>query len=514
MTTDQFEPPTPMDGATDRPADAPVAPSRRALFRAGAALAAAALVPTDQVQAQRIQRPRGLTGLPPAPPQSGSTIARLVHRATMGLTAAELDKAKSMGYQRYLDAQLMYDRIDDSAVEAVVAQRYPAIAQAGTALYSQDVNLLYGQLAQATLYRAAFSKRQLFERMVEFWTDHFNINYVEVGYLKLLDDREVIRKHALGNFGDLLRASAHSAAMLEYLDNTRSRVGRVNQNYAREIMELHTMGADGGYTQADVEEVTRCFTGWTMQGRGDFRFDPTGHDFGAKTVLGKTFAAMPTSAGSLGKQDGDRVIDMLLVHPSTATFLSRKMIHWLLRYDPPEALVQKVAATYTRTRGDIKSMVREILQPSHVAAASLKFKRPFHYVVSAMRATGPAVTAVTQFAGRQMTLTGQPLFGWATPDGYPDRVEYWAGNILPRWNFTSTMMNATTGEVVVDLTPFRPTAPADEILTAIDTRLYGGEMPAATRARLRAFLVAQPITTTRVRETLALALSAPAFQWY
>lgn len=515
MTTLLSETMPPLDGATDRADDAPSpSTSRRALFRAGAAMAAAALVPTQQAAAQRIQRPRGLNGLPPAPPQSGSTVARMVHRTSMGLTAAELDRAKTMGYQRYLDAQLNYERIDDSAVDAVIAQRYPAIAQDGTALYNQDINLLYNQLAQATLHRAAFSKRQLYERMVEFWSDHFNIAYREVGYLKLLDDRQVIRKHALGNFGELLRASAHSPAMLEYLDNTRSRVGRVNQNYAREIMELHTMGADGGYTQTDVEEVTRCFTGWTMQGRGEFRFDPSGHDFGAKTVLGQQFEAMPNTAGSLGKQDGDRVIGILLAHPSTATYVSTKMIKWLLRYDPPTALVQRVAGVFTRTKGDIRSMVREILQPSNVAAAPLKFKRPFHYIVSAMRATSPAVTGVSSFAGRQLTLTGHPLFSWDTPDGYPDRVDYWAGNILPRWNFSNTIMSATTGEIVVDLAQFRATDTADTVMTAIDTRLFGGEMPAATRTRLRAFLVAQPMTTTRVREAIALALSAPAFQWY
>jgi len=504
-----------MAGTDDAPAsDVPVATSRRALFRAGAALAAAAMVPTGRAEAQRIQRPRGLNGLPPAPPQTGTTLARLVHRTTMGFTKPELDRATAMGYQRYLDAQLNYDRLDDSEVEAVVSQRFPALAHDGTTLATMDINLLYTQLSQATLFRAAYSRRQLYERMVEFWSDHFNIAYRDVGYLKLLDDRLVIRKHALGNFGDLLRASAHSTAMLEYLDNTRSRVGRVNQNYAREIMELHTMGADGGYSQKDVEEVTRCFTGWTMMGRGDFRFDPTGHDFGEKIVLGQTFEAMPTSAGSLGKQDGDRVINLLLAHPSTAKYVSTKMIQWLLRYDPPEALVQRVAGVFTRTKGDIRSMVREILQPSNVAAAPLKFKRPFHYIVSAMRATTPAVTSVAGYAGRQLTLTGQPLFSWDTPDGYPDRIDYWAGNLLPRWNFSNSLAGATTGEVVVDLTPFKPTETPDAIVVAIDTRLFGGEMPAATRARLRAFLVAQPITTTRVREALGLALSAPAFQWY
>ena len=214
------------------------------------------------------------------------TMMRLVNRITLGATEEELKRAKSMGFTKYLEYHLKAPSIPDGAMDTWVQTNAPTLAQDGTALYAIEYGTLVTQLWNATAYRAAFSKRQLYERMVEFWTDHFNIYYEKVGYLKTLDDRDVIRKHALGKFPDMLRASAHSPAMLEYLDNTRSRGRNTNQNYAREIMELHTLGVDGGYTQNDVAELSRILTGWTIQGRGVFAFDPTGHDFTAKTFLG------------------------------------------------------------------------------------------------------------------------------------------------------------------------------------------------------------------------------------
>ncbi|MGH7461608.1 MAG: DUF1800 domain-containing protein, partial [Longimicrobiales bacterium] len=426
--------------------------SRRQLFAAvGAALAATALVKPEKAEAQRIVRPH--TRRPAPPPATGEPLDRLVRRVTNGITEEELARAKSMGFRRYLEYQLNYTAIEDSAVEAAVATRYPALALDGLGLYQQDQNALMNQLSEATMYRAAFSKRQLYERMVHFWNDHFTIYYPKVNYLKLLDDRLVIRTHALGKFPDLLRASAHSPAMLEYLDNTRSRRNNVNQNYAREIMELHSLGVDGGYTQTDVEEVTRCLTGWTIQGRGEFRFDPNGHDFTAKTVLGNAIPAMPQTAGAAGIQDGDTVLNILVAHPSTARYISTKMIRWFLQYQPPAALVDKVAATYTRTGGDIKAMIRDILTSANLAAAPAKYKQPYQLVLSALRATQPTVTSLNAVAIGQLRNLGQLLFQWEDPDGYPDNVDWWAGLALQRWNFCSFMTSQATGNTPVDVAP-------------------------------------------------------------
>ena len=486
--------------------------TRRQLFTIGAAVAAATLMPGAKASAQRIVRPHNTR--PHAPAATGDSLLRLVRRVTNGVTEEEYARAKSLGFARYLDYHLKYTSIDDSACESTVASRYPNLALDGTGLYQQDQQALWNQLAEASLYRAAFSKRQLYERMVNFWSDHFSIYFGKVNYLKILDDRDVIRRHALGKFPDMLKASAHSPAMLEYLDNTRSRGKNINQNYAREIMELHTLGVDGGYTQTDVEEVTKCLTGWTIAGRGLFNFDPTGHDFTAKTVLGNTIAAMPTSAGAAAISDGETVLDILINHPSTAKFISKKMIHWLLQYDPPPALIDKVAATYTRTKGDIPSMIRDILTPANLLAAPAKYRQPYQMVAATLRATQPTVTNLSGVSGTQLRIMGQTLFDWSDPDGYPDNVDWWAGTILLRWNYCGFITTQANANVNVDVGPLMQVNTADAIADAIGKRAFAGEMPAELRTRVVGYLSAAAITTARVREAFAMALSSNYFQWY
>ena len=460
-----------------------------------------------------------LPGFEPGPPPLdeveawGSPEIRLARRITMGLTPEEAQLARSRGFSGYLDYHLSAATINDSATEAFVATNYPQLVMAGTDLYLLEDNLVLRQLQEATLFRAAFSKRQLYERMVEFWTDHFNISMRDVKYLKTLDDRDVIRKHALGNFPDMLRASAHSTAMLTYLDNNTSRFPRINENYARELMELHTLGVDGGYTQADVVAVARCFSGWTIRGRGDFSFDPTGHDFGAKTFLGQNIPAAP-GTGAAAINEGEKVLDYLAAHPNTARYISSKMIHWLLRYDPPETLVSSVAAVYRQTNGNIPAMIRAILTPANVAAAPAKHKRPFHFAASALRAVNPTVRSIAAFSNTRLQLLGQQSFIWETPDGYPDSVQFWSGLVMQRWNFGDYLANLTTGDVIVDIAPFRAVDTPEGITSAISTTMFGGELPAKTRDRIKSYLSATAISNTRVREAVALAINSTTFQWY
>lgn len=487
-------------------------PSRRQIFGLGAALAAAALMKPRAASAQRIVHP--LTTRPKAPAATGDVLLRLVRRITNGPTEEEMDRARSMGFHRYLEYHLKPSGIDDSAVDNYITSHYPNLALDGTGLYQLEQNVLQSQLSEATLYRAAFSKRQLYERMVEFWTDHFTIYFPKVYYLKVTDDRDVVRKNALGTFPAILRASAHSPAMLEYLDNTRSRSGSVNQNYAREIMELHTLGVDGGYTQTDVEEVTKCLTGWTIAGRGNFAFDPNGHDFTAKTVLGNAIPAMSRTVGAQGITDGETVLDILLAHPSTAKFISKKMIRWLLQYDPPQSLIDSVAATFTNTKGDIPAMIRAILKPANLMAAPAKYKQPYQLIVSALRATQPMVTSIAAIAGPQLRTVGEPLFLWETPDGYPDNIDWWAGAILQRWNFATYLTGLTTGAIIVDVGRLTTVNTPAGITDAINTRAFGGGMPADVKQHLVTFLSAGELSTARVREAFALALSSSAFQWY
>ena len=500
-------------------------PSRRAFLKLGVPAApAAAAAATESQPPKRLRGrtlPKRFAGVAQEkqpsyliePTDSWYTFPiRLARRVTLGVTTEETRRAIELGYHGYLDWQLDHEKIDDSPAEEFVAAKYPLLSGGVAQIYNADVNQLIQQLQDATLYRAAFSQRQLYQRMVEFWSDHFTIYARKVGFLKIIDDREVIRKHALGKFPDLLRASAKSPGMLVYLDQQSSRRGAPNQNYARELLELHTMGADGGYTQQDVAELSRALTGWTIQGRGDFYFNPGLHDYDAKTILGQTLPRQ-TAGSTAGIRDGEIVLDWLVAHPSTARYVSTKMLRHLLWYEPSEEMIEKVAGVYASTGGDIRSMVRACLDPSYLAQAPAKLKRPFHFLASALRGLEPRVSAVTA-ATRQLTALGQQLFMWETPDGYPDQVEYWAGNLLPRWNVATTLANYAAGDLTVDVAPLAQLRTADAIVYEISRRMFGGEMQERTRQELIAYLRTAPTNTTRIRETLALAIASSEFQWY
>ncbi len=449
----------------------------------------------------------------PAPPQWNDVRVRLLRRATMGLRSADVQDIGNMGYQQWLNEQVNYTRIDDSSVEAQVAARWPLLSQPALQLAAVNSGTLRTQLQQATLFRAAYSSRQLYERMVEFWSDHFNISMDKVGYLKAIEDREVIRKHAMGRFSDLLKASAHSPAMLAYLDQNQSRSGSPNQNYVRELMELHTIGVDGGYTQADVDELARVFTGWTFTGAGEFSFNASRHDFGAKTVLGVNIPATSPSIGAEGVKEGEMMLDFLLTHPSTGRFLATKMLKWLLTPDPTEQQIEAIAGAYRATRGDIKRMVRAILNEGWMADAPLKLKRPFHLVVSGVRATGATMANVGSVLSQVGTI-GQQIFRYETPEGYSDLTEFWVGNQAPRWAFGVSLANSSNVNTVnVDVSAYLA-GTADAAIDRIDAELFGGELAPATRGALLTYLKAGTFNNARVRETIGLALSGHEFQWY
>ncbi len=254
---------------------------------------------------------------------------RLVRRATMGATVSDLERLSELGYDGWLAEQLDYESLDDAGLESVLGDAFPTINLSSQQIlerYVGDPGTPIFHLINARLYRAIYSRRQLFERMVTFWSDHFHTAlFSDAGYLlKPVDQREVIRRHALGSFRELLHASARSPAMLVYLTNDSNVKGHPNENYARELMELHTMGADQGYTQRDVIEVARCFTGWTLRGPGsgqfgEFFFDAASHDDGEKTVLGQVIPA------GGGIEDGERVLDILAGHFRTSRFIAEKL---------------------------------------------------------------------------------------------------------------------------------------------------------------------------------------------
>jgi uncharacterized protein (DUF1800 family) len=321
----------------------------------------------------------------------------------------------------------------------------------------KNPQMVVTELQRAKLLRAVYSDRQLYELMVDFWENHFNIfaNKDDDRYLLTSYDRDTIRPFAMGRFRDLLGATAHSPAMLFYLDNWRSSVprpypatkdkpagvdGGLNENYARELMELHTLGVDGGYTQKDVQEVARCFSGWTIQKpneQGLFLYRPGLHDDGEKVVLGHKI--LPGG----GIADGERVLDILATHPATARFIATKLARRFISDEPPQSVIDRAAAVFLKTDGSIRETLRAIVTSPEFfspAAYRAKMRSPFEYVAAAMRALNAETDGdrpVLDAIGRM----GQPVFGRITPDGYADRADQWlsSGAMVARLNFAAAL---------------------------------------------------------------------------
>jgi uncharacterized protein (DUF1800 family) len=413
--------------------------------------------------------------------------------------------------KRAVIASVPEDQMDDVAIALPTGLRLqllPAVEPAlrrKLMLLTAPQQLVAFDLSEGKLYRAILSNRQLEEQMVDFWYNHFNV-FLDKGadrYLVPTYEREVIRPHVLGRFRNLLEATAKSPAMLFYLDNwesvgaappqrrgnTKRPVRGLNENYARELMELHTLGVDGGYTQEDVTEVARCFTGWTIrlprQG-GDFFYNDRVHDKGEKTVLG-----VKIPAGG-GQDDAEKVLDILSRHPSTARFISKKLAQRFVADDPPQKLIDKMARTFRDKNGDIREVMKTMLASDEFfsqTAYRAKVKTPFEMIVSAVRATGAQVDFAFPLA-RQIADLGEPLYRKLEPTGYSDANSEWVNSaaLLARMNFAlslaqnkvpgskldASLFNGNPDEVArqVLFTDARP-----ETLAAIDKQVQSAKAP-------------------------------------
>jgi uncharacterized protein (DUF1800 family) len=307
-------------------------------------------------------------------------------------------------------------------------------------------------LTEGKLLRAIYSNRQLDEVLADFWFNHFNV-YLDKGadrYLVTEYEQKVIRPRVLGKFRDLLEATAKSPAMLFYLDNWQSvgpngpppRAGAkkgargLNENYGRELLELHTLGVDGGYTQKDVTEVARCFTGWSIdnpQRGGEFIFARRQHDDGEKTVLG-----VKIPAGG-GMADGEKVLDIVARHPSTAHFISKKLAQRFVADAPPEPLVARMAQTFQKTDGDLRAVMQTMIESREFwseGAYRSKMKSPLEMVASAVRAVNGNVDFAFALAN-QVAQLGEPLYRKVEPTGYSNSSQEWlnSAGLLARMNF-------------------------------------------------------------------------------
>ena len=364
--------------------------------------------------------------------------------------------------------------------------------------------------------RATISERQLYEVMVDFWTNHFNVFLGKGADRFLLPDyvEHVIRPHALGRFEDLLIATAESPAMLFYLDNWESVALGLNENYARELLELHTLGVDGGYTQQDVINVARIFTGWSIkrprQG-GDFEFHEWAHDEGEKQVLGVRFQA------GHGMDEGIRLLKLLANQPATMHHVSHQLCERFVSDDPPDGCVDDAVAAWKRSDGDLRQVLRAIFtSPDFWAARTLggKVKTPLEFVVSAARVVGADPDTNPRLA-QLVARLGEPLYLHVAPDGYPEKQDAWAnsGALLDRMNAAVALAAGNVPGLVVNLDSIvSPTADADRLVAALDERILGGTLSPNTRKVLREQLadVGDPLQARAL--AVGLAIGGPEFQ--
>jgi uncharacterized protein (DUF1800 family) len=457
------------------------------------------------------------------------TVAHVLDRIGFGARPGDVARVQQIGLAAYIDAQLHPERIADGALaarlsefptltkstaeltaenfrpaEAIRRQQQAAQARAQAMdptmagappappqpspeqrMLQQAAQAPVQELMQAKILRAVLSEKQLEEVLVDFWFNHFNV-FVGKGQVReyLTEyERDVIRPHVLGNFRKLLGATAHSPAMLFYLDNFQSRTdqqvaadvemrrrlgdpglppmqrrqleqrltqmqnqprrpqGGLNENYARELMELHTLGVDAGYTQQDVIEVAKVFTGWTIdrpQQGGSFVFRPQMHEPGSKAVLGKKI-------GENGEREGEQVLDLLASHPATAKHIAFKLAQRFVADEPPAALVDRVAKRFLDTKGDLREVTRAIItSPEFFSAKYIgaKVKTPFEFVVSAARATNANIVNAQPMVQALREL-GMPLYGAQPPTGYSMTADAWVntGALLNRMNFAVQLVS-------------------------------------------------------------------------
>ena len=482
---------------------------------------------------------------------SRGELYHVVNAMTWGATARSVDRAAGSGYERFVDEQLRANgalalppvaqaQIDALAIHTTpmaelvrtleTARRNGAAAptedarKAAQQSYQQSLAKLARESATRDLLRAVYSEQQLLEHMSWFWFNHFNVHQYKADIRAMLGDYQerAIRAHALGRFRDLLGAVAHHPAMHVYLDNAQNAVHRINEDYARELLELHTLGVDGGYTQHDVQELARVLTGFGVN-RSDseprvrrewaglyirdglFEFNPNRHDFGTKLVLGRRIEGR-------GAAELDEVLDMIALHPATARHLARKLAMYFVDDEPPAALVARLADAYSASGGHVGATLRALLlAPEFTAPRALdqrKFKDPVHFVVSAVRASyEDKVVLNTLPMQNWLTRMGEGLYNHQTPDGYPLAAAAWtsSGQMSTRFEIARAIGNGSAGLFKTDEPQSREQPAFPQLANALYYETLRALLGTDTRQALGQ--AASP------QEWNALLLSSPEFMY-
>jgi uncharacterized protein (DUF1800 family) len=529
--------------------------SRRAFIGAGvagtAAVVGAANAAGPQVRARKRHRAPSIistTGSEAYDPE----LVLLVNRTNYGFSLAEYQVAESMGYDAYLQQQLNTTPTDidtgdfDPTLNArigaydILGMTVKEIRDAYNGMGATSSFIALRQACSFQIMLATYGEGQLFARTYELWRDHTNtdVNSETRQRWMMHPYNRRLMNATFEDFEAVLFASAQSGSMMHYLNQNESTVDNPNENYAREVMELHTLGVDNTYTEDDIVGASRVLTGWGFDNNqnnatfGEYRYLDAIHDQGTKTVIGQQYG--PNG----GEQEGIDLLNFLVGHEDTAEYVSRKMVRFFLGYGAPEDIVQYVKSVYldtaggTRPIGHIPTMVETILQRDVLTTyASVqgtginrKFKRPLHYVASIMRATGAIMTpTATSFldsssqAGFALRSMGAYPHTWATPDGPFDSLAWAEGAVLARWAFADRLAQQNLGDTVdFNITNWLSQVGADasgEHGRGFSELLTGGQFDQKEVDDLTAFLGQNP-GEQLLQEGLALALQMPSFQFY
>ncbi len=485
----------------------------RRQFLAIGGIASASLVLGACAPARAIvQQARGNDGALLLPTRVTDETWHALSRMTFAPRADELVRAKELGLDAWTEEQLAPETLDDWDCE-LRTRGLDTLWMEPDLILNVRQDAAKQELQQATLLRAVYSRRQLYETVVEFWSDHFNIaqDKFDCAWLKTVDEREVIRKHAFGNFYEMLWASMRSPAMLHYLDNHENFSHAPNENYARELLELHSLGVEAGYTQRDVRETARALTGWTVNQswrRGRFEFDAGIHDNAEKIVLG---VHLPAHGG---ESDGQRVFDALGAHPALPKFIARKLARRFVADEPPASLVEKTARAFSESRGDIKTTLRAMLFSDEFRSAPPKYKRPLQLVAGALRQLKVETNARAALL-RHLAKMGQPLHQWDMPDGFPDRAEAWQNNLLARWQFALALASDEIQGTRVNWAQLQNIAGDGSLRDALrnfSLLLLGAELPKTNLDTLAEMFRRVP-QEKNVPFALAVLIASPQYQW-
>ncbi len=516
--------------------------SRRHFLRSGVASAAAlaALSRTEWALAgPGGGRPRG----------GGMTfdpdLVLLIDRITGGFSLAEYEHAESHGYEGYLAEQLGYESLigaNDPNLAARLANFniYNMTAQQIAATYNptQMTQVPLRQTIAIQLIWAVYGKAQLYYRMFQFWNHHLNVDINSSNAQRFLlwpFLRDVVLANSMTNFPALIAASAHGPAMLVYLNNNTNVASAPDENYARELMELHTLGVDNGYTQTDVEELARVLTGWSAclnfngcgaTPYGEFRFIPGNHDTGNKIVLDNFIQGL---SGAAGIQEGEQVLGILTAHPNTADHIARKLCRFFLggidySYDPPEDIVQFVKYTYLNSNpiGDIRAMLEIILHRDVLTQhAQPKFRRPFDLTTASLRAVGAnlAINGNNPLPDLRFDLDNMGMVpsSWGPPNGPYDSQAWSEGGMLARWSYLDELAGNNIAEaadftVAGLLAPIGATAPGAQA-QGLSNLLSGGRLSDKEKQALQGFIGYGTPSEATLKEALALAMQMPTYQF-